>query len=232
MVDKKIDEIYEAVKTKATRVGVQDYSSTYHTTIIKDVTLEGLWMEFGVYRGRSITNFAENTDNTIYGFDSFEGLPEHWDHQNPKGCYSLAGLTPQGAIAGSNDDNPGMYSDAPTATTQPWPKNIELVKGLFEYSLPPFLEEHTGDAAFIHIDSDLYSSCKTLLSCLKDRIKSGTVIAFDEICDYPDYRDGEIKAFAEFLLYTNLDFECTYHQDLLNCPITGYSQACFIIKDR
>jgi hypothetical protein len=226
IVDEKIDEIHYALKNKATRMGVWDYHHTYHTTIIKDVTLEGLWMEFGVFRGRSLVEFAENTQSTVYGFDSFEGLPEHWDKDNPKGCFNLAGIAPDGAIIGHDKDSPGMFSSDPTTNTKPWPSNVKLVKGWFEYSLPPFLEEHSGDAAFIHIDSDLYSSCKTILTCLKDRIKSGTVIAFDEICDYPDYRDGEIKAFAEFLLDTTLDFECTYHQDL------GYSQGCFIIKDR
>jgi len=232
MVDEKIDELYDALKNKAQRITVDDYHHTYHTTIIKDVTLDGLWLEFGVYRGRSITTFAENTDNLIFGFDSFEGLPEHWDSDNPKGCYSLAGSIPEGAISGSNDDNPGMHSSAPTNTIKPWPKNVKLVKGLFEYSLPPFLETTKGDAAFVHIDSDIYSSCKTVFSNLKDRIKDGTVVAFDEICDYPDYRRGEIKAFAEFLIDNNWDYECTYHQHFSKYDPSAYSQGCFIIKDK
>lgn len=231
-VQNKIDEIHDAIKNKAEMVTVNDNNYTYHATIIKDVSLEGLWMEFGVYRGRSITAFAENTKATVYGFDSFEGLPEHWDLSNPKGCFNLLGVIPEGAITGSNDDNPGMFSSAPTITTKPWPKNVELIKGLFEYTLPPFLEKTEGAAAFIHIDSDIYSSCKTVLNALKDRIKDGTVIAFDEICDYPDYRDHEIKAFAELLLENDLDFECRYHHYLAWAEPDVYSRASFIIRDK
>ena len=40
---------------------------------------------------KKICNISENTDNTIYGFDSFEGLHEDWDNDNPKGIYSLNG---------------------------------------------------------------------------------------------------------------------------------------------
>ena len=50
------------------------------------------------------------------------------------------------------------------------------------------------------------------------------MIMFDEICDYPDYRNHEIKAFAEFLIDTNSDYECVVFQ-----PST-YSQGCFLIK--
>lgn len=41
-------------------------------------TIEGLIMEFGVYSGRTINHMANLTNKTIYGFDSFEGLPEDW----------------------------------------------------------------------------------------------------------------------------------------------------------
>jgi hypothetical protein len=104
--------------------------------------------------------------------------------------------------------------------------NVETIcqKGYFDASLPNFLKTHEGDVDFIHFDADLYSSTKTVLTLLTPRIKSGTMIMFDEICDYPDYRNHEIKAFAEFLIDTNLDYECVVFQ-----PST-YSQGCFLIK--
>jgi hypothetical protein len=40
---------------------------------------EGLFLEFGVYKGNSINRLAQIKPNvTFYGFDSFVGLPEHW----------------------------------------------------------------------------------------------------------------------------------------------------------
>tara|TARA_Y100000310_G_scaffold163309_1_gene163154 strand:- start:5748 stop:6437 length:690 start_codon:yes stop_codon:yes gene_type:complete len=226
MIENKINEILHSLKHKATRIHQWDYHETYLKACVEAVSTEGLWLEFGVYRGRTITNIAKNTTNIIYGFDSFEGLPEHWDNDNPKGVYSLSGNIPMGAICGSNDDNPGMYDASATKTIQPWPMNIRLVKGLFDDSLPKFLLENKAPVAFVNIDSDLYSSAKTVLTLLEDRFQDGTIITFDEICDYPAYRDHEIKAFAEFLLKTGFDYECIYHQDLAQ-----YNQGCFkIIK--
>jgi len=226
-VEEKIDQILFDTKNKAKRIANRDYHREYLTACCGKVTLDGLWMEFGVYRGRTISTIAEQTTNNIYGFDCFEGLPEFWDEENPKGVYSVGGEIPLGAIDGPADINPGMYESVPTKVMKPWAKNIKLVKGLFEDSLPSFLEEHKEQAAFVNIDSDLYSSAKTVLTLLKDRIKHGTIITFDELVDYPTFREHEIKAFAEFLLDTGFSYEALYHQSL-----ASYSQACFkIIKE-
>jgi len=223
VVQRKIDEIYSRLKTESDYVRERDYHKTYHDRCLSHVKLDGLWLEFGVYRGRTICNIASHTENLVYGFDSFEGLPEFWDPENPKGVYNLGGNIPAGAIDGSNDDNPGMYDSSPTRIMKPWPKNVKLIKGLFQDTLEDFLHETPGNAAFVHIDSDIYSAAAYVLQQLEDRIVSGTIIAFDEICDYPDYREHEIKAFAEFLLKTKKDYKPLVHQDL------GYSQGCFVI---
>jgi hypothetical protein len=224
LIENKIDEVLFAVKHKAKRIHEWDNHKTYLTACTNEVKNDGLWLEFGVYRGRTITVIANNTDKIVYGFDSFEGLPEFWDSSNPKGVYGLGGDIPIGAIAGSNDDNPGMYDSSPTKIIQPWSKNVCLVKGLFDDSLPKFLKEIPDPVAFLNIDSDLYRSAKTVLTLLEDRIEDGTIITFDELCDYPTFRDHEIKAFAEFLLKTGFNYECLYHQDL-----GSYTQACFRI---
>ena len=227
MLNQKIDEILGMIKSAKEQYASSDYHVTYLNAVLKHVTLDGLWMEFGVYRGRSmkiIAGVAANRGVQVYGFDSFEGLPDYWDSSNPKGCYSLNGVIPNGMI----DDrvpnaNPGMYDTSPSRATLDWPSNVTLIKGLFEDTLDSFLLEHSGSAAYVHIDSDIYSACKTVLSALKPRIVSGTILDFDEICDYDDYREHEIKAFAEFLLDTGIQVECLCHQSL------GYSQACFRI---
>jgi predicted O-methyltransferase YrrM len=133
----------------------------------------GLVCEFGVFRGRSINFIASRLQqHTIHGFDSFEGLPEDWIDGLSRGAFKVDAL-------------PCVAS------------NVNLIKGWFDKTLSPFLESHPGDALFLHIDSDLYSSAKTIFDTFAPRIKAGTIIAFDEYFNYPGWQHGEYKAFQE-----------------------------------
>jgi len=53
--------------------------------------------------------------------------------------------------------------------------------------------------SLLHIDSDLYSSAHTVLQSLGDRIRNGTIIVFDELVNFPAYREQEFRALYEFL---------------------------------
>lgn len=203
---------------------LNDYHDTYWKTVIPNVKLDGLWMEFGVFRGRSIQKISSLTDKTVYGFDSFDGLHEDWDKDNPKGVYNSGGKIPEGAIIGNNHS---MFDASTTKNIEPWNKNVKLIQGYFENTLPDFLKEHKQNVAFINIDSDLYSSCVTVLNNLKPRIVEGTIICFDELLDYPSYKEHEIKAFAEFLIDTGWNIEPVIY----NSVGASYTQACIkIIK--
>ena len=217
-IEEKINEIEYRLKNESKVMAEMDYHETFHSCCGDLVKLDGLWMEFGVFTGRSLEQFSRKAPNEIYGFDSFEGLPEYWDSDNPKGCYSLGGKIPPGYIVG---DNHSMFDSNLPQNWKPWPKNVKLVKGLFSETLPKFLEKFEGDAAFVHIDGDLYSSAKDVLDNLKLRFKTGSIVVFDEILDYPEYREHEIKAFAEFLLETGFGYKPLLYQNL------GYSQGCF-----
>ncbi len=141
----------------------------------KLATVDGLWLEFGVYTGTSINAMAKFAGRTVYGFDSFKGLPEDWRADKPRGRYSLDGALPK--VAG----------------------NVDLIPGWFEETLPAFLAERDEPAALIHIDCDLYSSTHTVLTLLRERMVPGTILVFDELFNYPGYEQHEIKAFYEFL---------------------------------
>jgi hypothetical protein len=55
---------------------------------------EGLILEFGVYKGESINYIARRLPkDLIYGFDSFEGLPEFWRNGLPKGSFKIENIT-------------------------------------------------------------------------------------------------------------------------------------------
>jgi len=144
---------------------------------------EGCYLEFGVFSGRSINWIAShNPDKTVYGFDSFEGLPEDWMLHFKAKVFAVNSLPPV-------------------------EKNVKLIKGWFNETLPGFVASLNDDVAFLHVDCDLYSSTKTIFECLGDKIKSGTIIVFDEYFNYPGWQRGEFKAFQEFVQERNLKYE-------------------------
>jgi tetratricopeptide (TPR) repeat protein len=133
---------------------------------------DGLILEFGVRHGSSINQLASLTNQTIYGFDSFEGLKERWHHES-KGSYSTKGILPEVK------------------------NNVTLYKGWFDEVLPIFLEEHNGYIKLINIDCDTYQSTKIVLDLLAPRIQPGTIIIFDEYIGNQHWKEDEFKAFQE-----------------------------------
>lgn len=149
-----------------------------------------LILEFGVFKGKTINFLAKKfPKNTLFGFDSFEGLPEFWRDGFQKGAFKLNELP--------NVEN-----------------NITLIKGFFDKTIPKFLEKEKANVQYMHIDCDLYSSTKIIFKSLHKRIKKGTVIVFDEYFNYPGWQSGEFKAFQEFIEYSKLSFEyITYNRN-------------------
>ncbi len=143
---------------------------------------DGLVMEFGVRFGRSIRAIAAHADGPVHGFDSFEGLPESWGG-NPAGIYTAAGERPE------------------------VPVSVELHVGLFEDTLPAFLQDHPGPIRFVNVDCNIYSATRTVLEALAPAIGAGTVIVFDEYLANPDWRDCEHKAFQEAAKANGWDYD-------------------------
>jgi hypothetical protein len=141
------------------------------------VKVDGFYAEFGVYKGESLSFTATRIDKVVYGFDSFEGLPDDWFLGVGKGYFSLNGQLPE--LKASQ-------------------QNYRLVKGWFNETLPTFTDQISEPAAFLHIDCDLYESTKAIFEGLQGRIVPGTVILFDEYFNYPGWENHEFKAFKEF----------------------------------
>ncbi|MDI2029629.1 class I SAM-dependent methyltransferase [Saccharopolyspora sp. TS4A08] len=146
---------------------------------------EGMALEFGVYSGKTLTEIARSRKGVdVYGFDSFEGLPEHW----------RAGF-PEGTFGGE------MLPDGP-----PQVEGAELVVGWFDQTLPRFLDAHPGPVAFLHVDCDIYSSTKTVLELVGPRLRKGSVVVFDEFFNYPGWQFGEYRAWGEHVDATGWKF--------------------------
>jgi len=157
---------------------------------------DGMILEFGVAAGRTINHIARLTTRHVHGFDSFSGLPENW-----RTGYSQ-----------------GRFAQAMPAV----PCNVSLHKGWFSDTLPSFLDGTSDPVAFLHIDCDIYSSTAFVLESLKERIKVGTVIVFDEYFNYPGWRQHEHKAFQEFTTQTGLSFR-------YDSFVPTHQQVCAII---
>jgi hypothetical protein len=156
---------------------------------------DGLILEFGVYKGETINFIADLLkDKTIYGFDSFEGLPETWRFDFEKGTFKIDKI--------------------PTVR-----QNVKLIKCWFHETLPKFISEiGKTPVSFMHIDCDLYSSTKVVLENLKNKMAEGTIIVFDEFFNYPGWKQGEYKAWMEFVSNESILFEylgfCKYHEQV------------------
>ena len=145
----------------------------------------GYVLEFGVATGRTLNHFARLMPHkTIYGFDSFQGLPEDWTSRMRKGFFARDNL--------------------PTVR-----KNCVLMVGWFEQGLADWQYNHQNHTPiqFLHIDCDLYSSAHTVLHELRRRIVPGTVIVFDEYINYPGWQQDEFRAWQEFVDTYNISYE-------------------------
>lgn len=80
----------------------------------------------------------------VYGFDSFEGNPEDWRSEYKQGAFALE-------------------------TPPQFPGTVSIVRGLFQDTIPSFLETHKGKIVFVHIDCDLYSSAKIIFDLAGQR---------------------------------------------------------------
>ncbi len=144
----------------------------------------GAILEFGVAGGASINVIAAAARGPVHGFDSFEGLPENWGgHLELRRSFSQGGRLPK------------------------VPANVTLHKGWFETTLPAWKAAHPDPVGFLHVDCDIYSSSRYVLSGLADRFQIGTVIKFDEYFNYPGWRRHEFRAWQEIVAEYGLGYD-------------------------
>lgn len=162
------------------------------------------YYEFGVGWGGTLINYIDALkaycrcskkdfySTNIFGFDSFEGLPEK-----------------KGPKDGNVDWHKGQFSYSLSYIEEILTKegidlkrgNIRFIKGFFEKTLTPALIDELSafSPTIVTIDCDYYSSTKTVLEWLRPMLHSGTLFYFDDIWSFhgnPNY--GQLAAINEF----------------------------------
>ena len=164
----------------------------------------GLWAEFGVYSGSSLS-ILTTLNSPVYGFDSFEGLPESWNNDNPKGAFN------------TNGQPPFIVNE-----------HMRLVIGWFKDTLPTFIETNSiKTPSLLHLDADLYSSTKCVLDEFKPHFKDSCVMVFDEFYNYDGWQNHEYKALYEFL---NEMSDKIYSVELIGYAMDVYCPLAIEIK--
>jgi len=167
--------------------------------VVGEASEPGLYLEFGVGRGNSIRWIGAQADRPVYGFDSFDGIPEYWNG-NPVGAFAQSKL-------------PKV------------PDNVKFLVGLFDVTIPGFLDEHPDPVSFLHVDYDLYSSTVTIFAAFGSRLPPGAIVLFDEYYNFPRRQEHEYKAFQEFVKSAGIEYEYIAYS------VTGQQVAVRILKN-
>jgi O-methyltransferase len=147
--------------------------------------LDGDIIEVGVHKGSSLNILGAltkslNINKTIYGVDTFCGMPDIVIDGLDNGHDIKGESTP-----GKGGHFPGDFKDTSilqVAKTAPWP-NIKLIPGIF----PDCADQiKSNKFCFAHIDVDIYNSYKNSYQYLWPRIVPGGVMVCgdDYLCPW------------------------------------------------
>jgi O-methyltransferase len=155
----------------------------------------GDYLEFGLWRGKTF-NYAyrmmhryRRGDMKLWGFDSFQGLPETGDHPD--------NIWYKGQFACTRPEFESILRDRGFRRAE-----YELVEGFYSESLNDATHRRFSGrkAAIVYVDCDLYDSTIQVLDFVQPYLVDGSIICFDDYYNYKgDPEQGEQKALAEFL---------------------------------
>ena len=142
---------------------------------IESKGLPGCVVECGVYQGASLAAIAAKlkalgSKRCIFGFDSFEGLPEPTAED-----YLADGHLHQKAGEGYFG-NTALELARSRIEAVEYEGEVTLVPGWFEDTLPCFNEQIT----LLFLDCDLYESYVVALNSLWEKVVPGGVVILDE----------------------------------------------------
>lgn len=173
-------------------IKIREYA--IQSSLLNDKNKEYYYLEFGVYKGSS-SNFFSKYISKLYCFDSFEGLKEDWiGTRLPKGHFNL------------NKKIPKLNA------------NVEPIVGWVEDTLEDFLKKNNPKINFVHLDMDTYSPTKFTLEKLKPYLVKNAILIFDELYNYPGWKNGEFKALAEVFKEDEFEYKA-FNLNSVQCVI-------------
>jgi len=124
------------------------------------VNLPGEVAELGVYKGGSLDILSRVFPHkAIYGFDTFEGMPE---------VVSSIDVHQAGEFSDTSFEKLSEYFSG---------SNVRLIKGRFPDTVPQVPELQY---CFVHIDGDIYTSTRDAIAYFYPRLVVGGVLVFDD----------------------------------------------------
>jgi len=193
-----------------------EYDEHFHFYMYtEDIAVFGDIYEFGVFGGKSLRCMIQQLQenhikyNKIYGFDSFEGLPEEDSNFTQTIVTFVPGSYNAQNLYQSNKENtikkvynytynipiliPGWFSDV---------LNSELIK---QYNMQP--------ASYINVDCDLYISAQTVLDWIfKNNLwQHGTILRYDDW--FSEVISGDEKAHCEKCFEYGIKTELLHEYD-------------------
>jgi O-methyltransferase len=157
--------------------------------------VSGDYLEFGLWRGKTF-GYAYRMMHRyrphgmkLWGFDSFQGLPETAEHPD--------NIWYKGQFACTRPEFEGILSARGFDAAE-----YELIEGFYSESLNDATRRRFSGrkAAIVYVDCDLYVSTIQVLDFVQPYLVDGSIICFDDFYNYKgDPEQGEQKALAEFL---------------------------------
>ena len=207
------------VRLERTSTGSPDNNRRFIVENNKDFLKGKSLLEFGVYKGNSLSTFSNLYDEfglkkVFFGFDSFKGLPkEILDENNPHYC-------PE-----------GVFTDGPVEILNIILPFVTIKDGWLENSLneETLKEVEKNEIGLIPIDCDIYTSTIQVLEWIvkNNLLIDGALIVYDDWGGHynkgvGEYQCGEGKAHKEICEKYNLNF------DFVSCDVIshGYYEIC------
>jgi hypothetical protein len=177
---------------------------------VRQNRVEGDLLQFGVAAGNSLTRWERMlrfcgdrpgmTPRRVFGFDSFEGLPEPKgvDKEAGSGKHFRAGLFHQGP-GGKERVEQRLARDGADMS------RLTLTKGFYDAVCTPELRQELGleRAAIIDLDCDFYESTRDALAFCLPLIQQGTILTFDDWWCYAGSEEHGQKLAVNELLAAN-----------------------------
>jgi len=176
----------------------------------------GAVVECGVWKGGMIAGMASvlGQDREYYLFDSFEGLPPAQEIDGESALQWQA-----------SKDSPWYFDNcaadirfAEDAMQRAGARNVHLIRGLFDQTLPGFVPR--SPIAILRLDGDWYESTMTCLTHLYPYVAKGGLIIID---DYHTW-DGCSRAVHDYLSRQGVADRISQFRDEL-CYIVKRSEA-------